>query len=171
MTFLEKDLEDIIFNATYDQLSKRNLFIHGKKIRQLKIGNYGIADMVTIEKPYYHTGFETHCKGLITIYELKKDNINFNTFQQIVKYAKGIQSYLEHRGLEDYFDIQMVTIGKNIDISTGFTFLCDLLNVYIDETTINECSKIGFSAYTYKYDIDGLSFKRIKGYKLTNEGF
>jgi hypothetical protein len=78
---------------------------------------------------------------------------------------------LEHRGLEDYFNIQMITIGKNIDISTSFTYLCDLFNIYIEETTINEYSKISFSAYTYKYDIDGLSFKQIKGWKLTNEGF
>ena len=171
MEFLEKNLEDIIFETKANYLHQRGIYVYGKKYRQVRIGNYGIADMVTIEKPYYHTGFETHCKGLITIYELKKDNINFNTFQQIVKYAKGIQSYLEHRGLEDYFNIQMITIGKNIDISTSFTYLCDLFNIYIEETTINEYSKISFSAYTYKYDIDGLSFKQIKGWKLTNEGF
>lgn len=171
MTFLEKDLEDIIFHATREQLRERNLFVRGKRYRQLKIGNYGIADMITVERPYYHTGIENHCKGIITIYELKKDNINFNTFQQALNYAKGIQSYLIHRGFEEFFNIEIVTIGKCLDANSSFPFLCDLFHTYLDETPIDEYSKISFSAYLYNYDIDGLSFKRVNGWKLTNEGF
>ena len=40
MDFLEKDLEDIIYNASNEQLDKRGLRVRGKRFRQLRIGNY-----------------------------------------------------------------------------------------------------------------------------------
>jgi hypothetical protein len=47
MNFLEKNLEDIIFETHENKLRDRGLEISGKKLRQLRIGNYGIADMIT----------------------------------------------------------------------------------------------------------------------------
>lgn len=45
--FLEKTLEDIIFETSNDDLKERGLWICGNKKRQVKIGNYGIADLIT----------------------------------------------------------------------------------------------------------------------------
>ncbi len=44
MKFLEKDLEQIIFESGMDSLNERGLYIRGKRLRQVRIGNYGIAD-------------------------------------------------------------------------------------------------------------------------------
>lgn len=82
MKFLEKDLEDIIFNADNESLQSRGLEIRGFKKRQLNIGNYGIADIVTFERSNYideeyaeYVGGEnkTHSRPIITVYELKKN--------------------------------------------------------------------------------------------------
>ena len=81
MKFLEKDLEDIIFEAPREELAKRGLHIEGKMYRQLRIGNYGIADLVTIQRPimipdgknYYDFDVQVECDddtGEIMIYEL-----------------------------------------------------------------------------------------------------
>ena len=45
MTFLEKDLEQIIFETPKEKLQEKGLVIKGKLLRQIKIGNYGIADL------------------------------------------------------------------------------------------------------------------------------
>lgn len=45
--FFEKTLEDIIFNTDNELLCEHGLLISGKKLRQVKIGNYGIADLIT----------------------------------------------------------------------------------------------------------------------------
>jgi hypothetical protein len=73
MDFLEKDLEEIIFNANLSELEERGLRMELQRKRQFRIGNYGIADIVGFERPYYHTHFKNHRKGSITVYELKKD--------------------------------------------------------------------------------------------------
>jgi hypothetical protein len=172
MTFLEKDLEDIIFQATREQLKERNLFVRGKRFRQFKIGNYGIADLVTIERPYYHTGIENHCKGTITIYELKKDSIGINTFNQLIRYANGIKLYLEERDLLNYYNISLVAIGKDIDLSTSFCYLPNLFNQDISEVAVGYSDLIvTFNAYKYSYNFDGISFDKISGYHLENNGF
>lgn len=53
MDFLEKDLEDIIWNASQtdigrEELKKRGLEIHGKMYRQVNLGDYGRCDLLTI---------------------------------------------------------------------------------------------------------------------------
>ena len=53
MKFLEKDLEQIIFESGRDSLRERGLSISGKLLRQLRIGNYGIADLVEFVRPQY----------------------------------------------------------------------------------------------------------------------
>lgn len=78
MTFLERDLEDIIFNASVDVLNDRGLhsFRHNAHTyKQLQIGNYGIADIVQVRKSYdeglYARGFISHCLE-VSVFELKK---------------------------------------------------------------------------------------------------
>ena len=55
MRFLEKDLEQIIHESGMDQLNERGLPIDGKMFRQMRIGNYGIADLITVTRPMYET--------------------------------------------------------------------------------------------------------------------
>jgi len=53
MKFLEKDLEEIIFNADMKDLPEKGLHFTGVIKRQLRIGNYGVADLVTFTKGSY----------------------------------------------------------------------------------------------------------------------
>lgn len=173
MKFLEKDLEQIIFETNNEALQERGLWLRGKKIRQLKVGNYGIADIVTIDRPFRLSGGHNHIKGLIQVVELKKDKVGVSAFMQALGYAKGISSYLEKRGLLDLFTIEIVLVGKHIDKNSSFIYLADLMQkneeqyIYAGEGNNNIC----ISCYDYDMNIDGLTFKEHSGYKLIDEGF
>ena len=95
MNFLEKDLEQIIYEADKELLAEKGLRVNGKLLRQVRIGNYGIADLVSIRRPYQDTFFGYQEKGLITIYELKKENISVSAFLQAIGYARGIMRWME----------------------------------------------------------------------------
>jgi len=178
MNFLEKDLEQIIYEADKELLAEKGLRVNGKLLRQVRIGNYGIADLVSIERPYYHTHFEFHCKGTITIYELKKENISVSAFIQAVGYAKGIMRWMEQhpKNLEiispENYNIDIVLIGKNIDKKSEFVYLADLLNTAKSiENELLDSFSLGLEMFTYDYDFDGINFTKIENYKLMNEGF
>lgn len=147
MEFLEKDLEQIIFETDNEILVKRGFLINGKKIRQLRIGNYGIADIVTFWRNRDIISFE--------VFELKKDVINITTLLQAYNYVKGIDHYLKSRGFKTKFYITLV--GRKIDISTSFCFLPDLID--------------NLSFFTYNFDIDGLKFTTCSDFNLINTGF
>lgn len=170
MKFLEKDLEQIIYEHTntkdfdyFDKLLARGLEIvfPTKSYRQLKIGNYGVADIVNYTKPQYIDGvFEHDRHHTVDIIELKKEKISLSTFMQAVKYAKGIKRYFnDYKKLN--VDINIILIGKEVPIDTDFVFLPDL---------INSCN-FKLDVYKYEYRFEGIYFKNISGYKLTNEGF
>lgn len=173
MKFLEKDLEQIIYESKNEDLRIRNLPIYGYKIRQLRIGNYGIADLVTIEKDYRFIYkrrkiVSTLPHLVITVYELKKENVGISAYLQAVGYAKGVQSYLRKRGFYR-FEINISLVGKDIDTSGSFCFITDLfINNYVEDPC-GCISKLKY--YTYSYDLKGLTFKCINGYGLTDEGF
>lgn len=147
MEFLEKDLEQIIWETDDRILFERGLQISGKRKRQLRIGNYGIADLVTFWRDEYEICFE--------VFELKKDDLNMQTLLQAYKYVKGISTYLQLRGFKHRFYVTLV--GRRIDTISSFCFLPDLINsLYI---------------YTYHMNIDGLQFRRILDWNLSNKGF
>lgn len=158
MDFLEKDLEEIIYAADREELKKRGLYISGKMYRQLRIGNYGIADIVTVEckKHLYDRYLE---EIIVNVYELKKDKIGISAFLQAVKYAKGIKQYIKHKKYDERigFDIHINLIGKEIDTTGEF---CYINTVFRDVNFI-----------TYKMDIKGLHFEMRNSYSLTQEGF
>jgi hypothetical protein len=177
MNFLEKDLEQIIYEADKELLAEKGLRVNGKLLRQVRIGNYGIADLVSIQRPYQDTVFEYQEKGLITIYELKKDNISVSAFLQAIGYAKGIMRWMQQHpkkikclNIENY-DINIVLIGKNIDKSSEFIFLNDLLDSSHLGYTYIQKPFLCVEMFTYEYDINGIYFKQHIGYKKTNEGF
>src|SRR5690606_38569854 len=127
MDFLEKDLEEIIYLSDRDELSNRGLKDYGRFFRQFRIGNYGVADIISVSRPYYNKLMNENAKGLITVYELKKDKISVSAFFQAVGYLKGIRTYLEKRGKEHLFNYCICLIGKNIDLNSTITFLPSLL--------------------------------------------
>lgn len=171
MDFLECDLEEIIMNTDSVTLSKKGLSIDGKRKQQLNIGNYGRADIVTFSKEYESDYADSvldknmnewvllHYIGriTITIYELKKDKISMSSFLQAVRYAKGINDYLIKRNVGFTWDFNIVLIGKDISLDSDFVYLPDLF--------------YRVKYYKYCIDINGLSFKEICNYSLTNKGF
>lgn len=160
MKFLEKNLEDILWETEKSLLYLRGIdeFVYNqnvktKYLRQKRIGNYGICDILKIEFISKHT-------IQFTVFELKKDIVNIGTFLQAIKYVKGIKRYFEftNRNYEINFDICL--IGNSIDFTIEFIYLTDILKYGIN-----------LSIYKYEYSFDGLFFKKIKGYKLAEEGF
>lgn len=172
MNFLEKDLEQIIFEQHESKsgfLADRGLNFSGKCYRQKRIGNYGIADLIFIEKPSYTKCYLDHIKGVINIVELKKDKISVSSFFQALGYVKGVHSFLKKKGLEDYFDFKITLIGSEIDLNSTLCYLPDFLG-FDSNPLIGEYSRLGLELYTYTYKIDGINFKNEWGYKLANEG-
>ena len=159
MSFLEQDLENIIYKADSDELVNRGLYIEGKFLRQQSIGNYGIADLIT-----YYRHFD---KIVINVIELKKDSINLDAFYQAVRYVRGIQEYIfnfRDKNPENYV-FEITLIGRKIDDQSTLVFIPDVINnPYQMNTT---CIKF----YKYKYEIKGIYFEEIEGYKLTENGF
>jgi len=171
MDFLEKDLEDVIFNSDRDTLCDRGLRVDGVLKRQVRIGNYGIADLVTYEKPSYFGFGKGHWKGMITVYELKNKNINIHTLLQAVNYLKGIQSFLELRGIKKHYNYRIILIGRSIDVSSSFIYLTDLVSTIYTTSFVDDPTSFILSYYTYSYDINGILFNKQYNYNLTNKGF
>jgi len=170
MKFLEKNLEQIIFES-YDKLNERGLSVDGKLYRQLKIGNYGIADLVTLKKPHYFKGYKTHYCGMITVYELKQDKIGVSAFLQALRYLNGIKSYLRKRNLDTKFSYKIVLIGSEIENDTNFVYLSNFIEDY-EQGFENFYEKHFYlELITYSYDFDGINFNTETGYHLKNEGF
>lgn len=164
MKFLEKDLEQIIFETRNEILMEKGLYISGKKIRQLKIGNYGISDIVTITRPNFIQSEDAENKGcfddvlLIEIYELKQDKISVSAFLQACGYYKGIIEYLRcKRKLNFGYRININLVGKSIDTFSEFIYLSDIFDNVL--------------FYTYDYRHDGISFQQHFGYTLNQSGF
>lgn len=174
MKFLEKDLEQIICKTDVRKLQEKGLPLYGKLLQQVRIGTYGIADLITIERPYYNEMFKCHFKGTITVYELKKDKISVSAFFQAVRYIKGIQRYLEKRNHNvslNHFNFRIRLIGGQIDFDSSLVYLADLLPDCIGDYEINTEDRMFVDFYTYDMDIDGLKFTNEYGYKLANENF
>jgi hypothetical protein len=153
MEFIEKDLESIIWDNSQtkegrEKLYNRGLNIMGKLFRQVYIGGYGIADLLSVEIKKGRWGDEC----IVTIYELKKDMINIDTLTQAFRYHTGIKSFFDARygEFKDCPDltINVVLIGKTIEAKSDFVFL---LNTLIDDCVVH--------VYTYNYNIDGLFFE------------
>lgn len=162
MEFLEKDLEDVLFFALNDKDNFRDLKDRGLETltsngmwikRQLRIGNYGIADIVTAS--YFGNDIDDQSLH-ITIYELKKDIIDVSTLVQCSRYVKGVKRFLKKRGFKHKASVSMVLIGRRIDTSDWVYLLDELPNV---------------SAFTYQYNFDGISFEDHSSFYLMEDGF
>lgn len=164
MEFLEKDLEQIIYDADRELLSERGLKISGVAKRQLRIGNYGVADLVTFDKKYCPWG-DPYID--VTVYEFKKDQIGISTFLQSVNYVKGITTFFEERSIFTNARFNIVLVGKSLDTESSFIYLTDLFTAYTRDEQVVSSLKF----YTYSYAVDGIKFKRHSNYNLTEYGF
>ena len=154
MNILEKEIEDVVFQCSNEVLRSRGLLIYGNKIRQLNLGSYGIADLVTIR---FNKKYNT-CIS-IQVIELKKDTIDVNSLMQCARYAIGIKRYLTTvKKINDYkISFECMLIGKQIQLNGDFVFLSDLFKV---------------KCYEYRIDIvDGIKFVRQHGFHVSNEYF
>jgi hypothetical protein len=161
MKFLEKDLELIIWESDNEKLNEKGLPISGKKLRQFKIGNYGIADLITYEKK--------HLFGYpfleITVYELKKEKVGISAFLQAVRYCKGISTYFKDNRPNIDFKLKIILCAKEVDKQSDYIFLTDL--IFTDDN--GYISKL--ENYSFDYGIDGIEFKKERGYDLIQKGF
>jgi hypothetical protein len=171
MKFLEKDLKQIIFETDKQLLARRGLFLKGKQFRQLRIGNYGVADLVYFQRPRIFVNGESHLRGSITIVELKQNKINVSAFFQAIRYAKGITRYLETRGLDvaDNFDFRIILVGSDIDLNSDVVYLPDIFPDPESERFSHESIHTSVELYTYQININGMTFKEIKQYALETE--
>lgn len=160
MRFLERDLENIIWDNIHYKEDIRKLIGKGLtclydlpttvRARQLRIGNYGIADMVTLNRNSDNI--------YVTVYELKKDEINIDSLIQAARYSRGITKYLNARFEHWHLYVDIVLIGNKINQSDW---------VYLFNSFVNDVS-----IYTYDFDIDGLRFiEHHMNYSLVEEGF
>jgi len=159
MRFLEKDLEDIICEALKDPKSKSLLVKRGlhflkyplRHKRQLRIGNYGISDIIITHRHPYHKD----CIH-VNVIELKKDVVDSVAVAQCANYMKGVTRYLDKRGIK--YTISGSVIGSHIERGSNFVHL------------MGNVSQI--SVFTYSYGLEGIEFKEEEfDYHLIDEGF
>lgn len=166
MDFYECDLEEIIMSADKDILADRGLWLPNHYKNQVKIGNYGVADIVGYEIEYFEHPSDPsfHVEKTIRVFELKKDSISVSAFLQAVRYIKGIQRYFTKTGRDIYeYKWNISLIGK--DVNSDLCYLPDLL--------LEECTdyNLSLNIFTYKYCVTGIKFNQVSGYKLVEEGF
>lgn len=178
MKFLESNLEDIIYDqlSTQDgceKLRSRGLWLWKPLVfkRQLRIGNYGITDLVTLSR--WQTHPDDLGKGLITIYELKKDEINLGALLQSFRYLKGIKQWIDEFKAYSSSDFvfKIVLIGSDVDTENDWVYLFE---VFDNISCHEECGvRLQLDVVTYSYELDGILFKQeaLSNYKLTDGGF
>lgn len=153
MKILEKDLKQIVWEANSSELRERGFPVttYSKRIKDLHIGNYGIADMIFVDRAEGYLN--------ISIFVFKEGKIGISAFLEGVQLRRGIDRYLSKRTniKKDQIQIYVQLIGSEVDTSGSFCYLTD---IYYD---------IGF--YIYSLGIHGFSFIKSIGYKLTDEGF
>jgi len=161
MTFLEKELEDFVFEMIkigneeefeirgFDEFNADATYF-----RQLALGSYGVADIVGFDLELKK---DKTLKGSIQVFELKKQDVNKDTFIQALKYVKGIKHFLEREHDCKYFSIrfEIILMGTDIDTNNCFIYLPDVFS----EIKI-------YSAY---FDpLNGIKFKLHEDYCPTN---
>jgi len=137
--FLEKDLEDIIFENK-DKIHERGLPILYEELERQYQVNGKYIDLFN-----YECGDDNSIN--FTIFELKKGRIDFNAYTQIVNYF--FDQCLFTKKHKNIFKVNLILIGSSFDESVLLScILSDIIDIYI-----------------YKYDYDGIRFERVsKGY-------
>jgi hypothetical protein len=153
---LEKDLEDMIYMSNPKKLREAGLPSWSNLQQQVRLGNYGIADLINLEIKEYKN--EKYLAEL-TIIELKQGKIGDDALKQALRYAKGFSSfykeYLEERNIR-IIRTEIVLIGSKMDLNSDCLYLPDFTpNV---------------SFYSTEIRLDGVRFMPQRFYSLTDEG-
>jgi len=151
MNILECDIEDLVFNSKNEILLSRGLDLCRNKQRQVRLGSYGIADVICWEL------IEKYNRKIkIQIVELKKEVIDCNALMQACRYQTAIQQIIDRRNFNNTeFEFEVILIGKKIQEHGDFVF------------TLNTFKNI--KCYTYSLDTQfGLKFYREYDYKFSN---
>jgi hypothetical protein len=149
--FYEETLEDIIFENS-KSIEKREILkqcgleIKGKLLRQVTIGGYGRADLMSV---YINGKRNGKHRVYVTIYELKKDCIGRKVVFQAAKYVYGLKRYFEKSKFFKNFSIEVkaVIIGSTIESDSYYEFITSI------------CPSL--ELYTYNYRISGLTFEKV----------
>ena len=105
----------------------------------------------------------THQHLDITV--LVKKDILIITHIFTIKYARGIQSYLEYRKIENY-TINITLIGKELNLHDDFIYIPSLIH---SEYIFKQLAS--FNIYTYSYEFDVIQFEKQYDYVLKNNGW
>ncbi len=151
MNILEKDIEEIVFQSNNEALQKRGLLIRGKKFQQVNLGDYGIADIVSVNITK-NESWEID----VQVIELKKDLIDVNTLTQAARYRKGIRKFInKYLKIKKPINFELILIGKKVQLNGDFIYALEALS--------------NVRAYTYSLSLeDGICFNREIGYEITN---
>lgn len=167
MEFLERDLENILYEELQTEKGYEALHERGLNIcyspdsftckRQLKIGNYGICDLITFSRflPCNEGGMHNNSSVFIEIIELKKGAIGIDALIQASRYLKGVKKYMQtnYSSIKPNYSITLIGRSINLDDWVYLTDLVPSLNIQ-----------------TYSYGIDGIKFKVWENFSLVNEG-
>ena len=165
MDFLEKNLEDIIYeNANTEEglsfLGERGLMLYGHTYRQVSLGEYGIADLLNV--------FTDGKKGsrilVFNVIELKKEILTEKALSQVCRYLTAINKIIHKIKEQDTKNTWYAVLSKATLIGKGASdSLLQMLPVFED-----------IDVYTYKYELDGLGFyyknynNKFDDYKIPN---
>jgi hypothetical protein len=171
MDVLEKDIEDMIFNAAKSEIGQRilverGLIVTGKMYRQVNLKGYGIADLVTVT-PFHLKGGKVSSgreKGqntyvLISVYELKRGPVNYAALAQAARYKTAIEELITKTHPNINAAVNIMLIGSEVDDALDFKYVLNLL----PEVRV----------YTYRFGLTGLWFEAqglTKGEKWTLPG-
>ena len=162
MDFFEKDLEDILFESNPDDLIERGFHHMSRfKKRQVRIGAYGIADIIGVHR-------NPNSNQLIfRVYELKRNKVNQESIIQCIRYMHGLYRYLikkRYGDLSKYLiSIHGVVVGGEVRTDTDLIYLPDMIGRYD--------GIFQMQLFTYNYKVDGIRFQQHSYYKLAEEGF
>lgn len=152
MDFLEKDLEEILHSANQKDIQTRGLwdFEYTRIFRQVELGNYGRADLITFlrNRKYAHK---------VTVYELKNLTVDAAAYWQLVRYMKAVKTFLISWGCHNNVQVSGVLIGRKVDTKSDVCYIPD----------VNPSVNI----FTYDYHLGGMYFQEASDYNLTDKGY
>lgn len=160
MDFLEKNLEDIIFETAQTKdgriaLRERGLEfpLEGKLYRQVNLGGYGIADLINvhIETSSIPGTKNTFRELNVEIIELKRGEIKQSALNQPCRYAKAVRTLAKMCSENiDNINVHITLIGSIVDSSsdTSFVYLYNEMEGLVD-------------IYKFSYKFDGIAFEYV----------
>ncbi|TOI16065.1 hypothetical protein CGI66_15275, partial [Vibrio parahaemolyticus] len=127
----EKQLEDFIITAVNEdiiQLEERGFPLpdNAKVYRQVRLGDYGIVDLVAVGR-----GSDDD-KLQICLYELKRDSIGASNILQLTQYLGGITQWLSELYDDDEYELMGYLMAPSFD-----SFLSYFVSQFIEFYTIN----------------------------------